>query len=451
MMIKLLATTRGKIQKSPLARRFFGGAAWSVGGAVVSSALSLITMIIIARLLGKETYGQFVVVQSTLGMVGVFAGFGIGTTATRYMAELKLRDTARLARILALTERSVLIFGLIATIALALLSKFIASTTLNSPSLSIPLSIAAFSVFFAAFDSYQKSILIGLESMRAFAIGTVVGTAASVPIMLILANIYGLNGVAGAMVISTVIQSGISRFQVKSQLNHFAISREARGCLKEWRILRDFSLPALLGGLLVAPAHWICQALLANTPNGYSELAILGVAMQWFNLVMYLPNIAGRVLLPILTENFSSGDHVQSAKVLKLAIVSNLAVVIPVIILIAIASPWIMLAYGSGFGDGAQSLVLAALIAILVVGAMPVGQILAAGGRMWLGATMNFGWAIIYLGSAYLLAKHGAVGIVASLGIAYLGHSIWVGIYALRHLADLKENQISSAVIALVK
>ena len=448
-MIKLLTTTRTRIEASPLARRFLGGAVWSVGGAVVSNALTLATMIFIARLLGKDTYGQFVVVQSTIGMAGVFAGFGIGTTATRYVAELRLRDAGRLAHILALTERIVFIFGLIAAVVLALLSGLLANSVLNSPGLSLPLSIAAFSVFFSAFDSYQKCILIGMESMRELAIGTVVGTAACVPIMLGLGYMYGLIGVAGAMVISTIIQSGISRFQVASQLIRFDISRKAKGCFKEWRVIRDFALPALLGGLLVGPAHWVCQALLANTPNGYAELAILGVAMQWFNVVIYIPNIAGRVLLPILTEHFASGNHGQSAKVLKLAIISNLAVVIPVALAILLISPWIMLAYGSQFSDGTQSLILVVFIGILYVGATPVGQILTAAGRMWLGAAMNFGWAMMYLGSAYLLVKHGAIGIVTALGVAYLGHSVWTVIYALRHISKLKMNQMNSVLVGI--
>jgi O-antigen/teichoic acid export membrane protein len=408
-------------------------------------------MVFVARLLGKETYGQFVVVQSTLSMVGVFAGFGIGTTATRYVAELRLRDSGRLAHILALTERSILAIGLIATLVLALMSGFIASRLLNASNLTLPLSIAAASILFSALDSYQKSILIGLEAMRAFAIGTIIGAAASVPLMLVLANMYGLNGVAGAIVLSTLIQSGISRVQVVSQLKRFTIRREAQGCLKEWRVLRDFALPALLGGILVAPVHWICQALLANTPNGYAELAVLGVAMQWFNVVIFLPNIAGRVLLPILTEHFANEDHGESAKALKLAIISNLAVVIPVALTIALISPWLMLAYGPQFRDGAQSLALVALVAILYVGALPVGHVLSAGGRMWLGATLNLGWAILFLGSAFFLVKHGAVGFIVAMGIAYLVHATWVGLYAARHLADLKTIQMNVAVIDAVK
>lgn len=448
-MITLIKDMRARIDRSPLARRFLGGAAWSVAGTTASSALSLLAMVLVARMLGKETYGQFVILQSTLSMVGVFAGFGIGTTATRYVAELRLRDPGRLGHILALAERSILSIGLTATVALVLTSRPIAAVFLNSPNLALPLSIAAASVLFSALDAYQKSVLIGLEAMRAFAMGSAAGAAAGVPIMLVLADIYGLNGIAAAMVVSTLIQYVISRAQVRGRLARFAIRRAARGCLREWRVLRDFALPALLGGVLVAPVQWLCQALLANTPNGYGELATLGVAMQWFNILVFLPNIASRVLLPILTEHLASRDHAQSAKALKLAIVSNLAVVAPVALTVALISPWIMSAYGPDFRDGVPSLALAMFVATLYVGALPVGQMLAAGGQMWWGAAMNLGWAAIYLGAAFPLSKYGAIGIVVSLGLAYVGHSLWTALFAVRYVSSLKVRRGVDALVPL--
>lgn len=440
-MSRIFKAMRARLTHSSLAHRFLGGTAWSVLGAVFSSGITMMTMMVVARLLGKDTYGQFVIVQSTLGMVGVFAGFGIGAAAVRYVAELRSRDVGRLTRILALTERAVLAFGLIAAVTLVLISAVIASAVLNVPELKLPLSIAAFSVFFAALDSYQKSVLIGLEAMRVFAIGVVISAIVSVPVILIFAHLYGLNGVASAMVINTLIQASISRFQLAGQLRRFAIRRDSRNCMREWRVLRDFALPALLAGLLVVPAHWISQAMLANTPNGYAELAVLGVAMQWFNVILFLPNVAGRVVLPVLTERLAAGHNDQAAKVLKLAILANLAVAVPVSLTILSASPWIMTAYGSQFRDGWQSLALVAVIAILVVGSAPVGQVLAAGNRMWLGAAMNFGWAAIFLGMSLLLVRYGARGIIISLGVAYLAHSIWSSLYAIRHISRLNANK----------
>ena len=273
-------------------------------GAVVSSGLTLVMLMVVARLLSKENYGQFVVIQSTLGMVGVFAGFGIGSTATRYAAELQARDTTRLGHILTLAERTVLGCGLIVSMGLAVAAGWMATHILNAPRLGVPLAIAAVAVFFTALDSYQKSVLIGLESMRAFAIGMVAGVIVGFPIMLLAAKHYGLEGAAVAIVVNALLQASISRYQMARELRKLGVKLNVEGCLSEQPILWRFALPALLSGALVGPAHWAAQALLANTPNGYAELAVLGISMQWFNVIMFVPGTAGRVVLPILTEPY---------------------------------------------------------------------------------------------------------------------------------------------------
>lgn len=434
-MFAAVNNIRSRIDNSPLARRFLAGAWWSVVGSVFTNVLTLATMMYIARTLGKQTYGQFIVIQSTLAMIAVFSGVAIGTTATRYVAQLKHSDRPRLGKILVLAERTVLVFGLAAALLLALASALIAEGPLHAPGIAVPLALAAASVFFSAMDNYQKSVLIGAEAMRAFAIGSMIGAVASVPILIVSAMQYGLNGVATALVAVALIQFLVSRRQMNRVLATLNIERPARGCGGEWRVLRDFTLPALFGGILVAPAHWVCQALLTGLPGGYAELAVLGVAMQWFNVMIFLPSLAGRVVLPILTEHFVSGHRGQSAKVIKLAMISNIIAAAPVAIVIAIISPYIMNTYGADFRGGTSALALIGLVAVLYVSALPAGQILAAADRMWLAAGMNLGWAVIYLGSAYVLTSYGATGIVAAMGIAYFFHSIWTGIYSLRQLS----------------
>lgn len=428
-MIAALATFRARLAQSPLARRFLGGAAWAFIGTVASSGITLVTMIFVARLLGKETYGQFVLIQSTLSMVGVFAGFGIGATATRYIAALKLCDTSRLGHILALSERTVLLFGIVVSCSLAVLSGSIATDVLSAPELALPLSIAAFAVFFTAMDGYQKSVLIGFESMRALAIGTVAGVSVSLPVMLLAADWFGLDGVAGALVVGVLLQSAISRTQAVRQLRRYGVRLDAHGCLVEWRVIRDFAFPALLAGVLVTPTHWVCQALLANTPSGYAELAVLGVAMQWFNVIMLLPSIAGRMVLPILTEYVSSDNHVDSKRLLLLAIKANAVIALPMAGVIAALSPWIISLYGPEFQSGSLVLAIAVLTAALLAIMSPVGNMVAAASRMWLGVLMNLGWALFYIGFAYLYLEFGALGIAGAMGAAYLMHSIWVALW----------------------
>lgn len=432
-MIGTIATAHAKLKASPLARRFLGGAAWSVLGSVVSSGVTLIMLMLVARLLGKEVYGQFVVIQSTLSMVGVFAGFGIGAAATRYAAELRTRNTVRLGHILTLAERTILGFGLLTSAGLVFAAGWMATHILNAPGLSVPLAISACAVLFTALDSYQKSVLIGFESMRAFAIGTVIGAAAGFPIMLLAASYFGLQGAAVAIVVNALLQASISRYQMARELQKYKVQRSAKGCLSEWSVLWRFAFPALLSGALVGPAHWAAQALLANTPNGYAELAVLGIAMQWFNVIMFVPGTAGRVVLPILTDHITKNDHNNSRRILLYAMGANAIVAVPMAVIVGVFSSSIMSLYGSSFEHDYVPLVLAAMTAALLAIQTPVGNLLAATSRMWLGALMNAGWAFIYVGLAYLLVNKGATGIMLALTIGYIVHAIWTFWFALRY------------------
>ncbi len=309
-----------------------------------------------------------------------------------------------------------------------------ATYILNAPSLTVPLAISAGAVLFTALDSYQKSVLIGFESMRVLAIGTIIGVIAGFPIMLLATKYFGLQGAAVALVVNSFLQAGISRYQMTREFKKHKIHRRAKGCLNEWRILWNFAFPALLSGALVGPAHWSVQALLANTPNGYAELAVLGIAMQWLNVIMFVPVTAARVVLPILTDHISKNDHGSSREILLYAMGANAILAVPMSVIIGILSPHIMSLYGISFIHDYTPLVLATITAALLAIQSPVGHLLAASSRMWLAALMNAGWAFAYIGLAYFLINKGATGIMLALGISYMFHAIWTFWYASRYI-----------------
>ena len=63
---------------------------WTFAGTVISRGLMFVATVAVARILGKTAYGELGMIQSTVGMFSVFAGFGLGLTATKYVAELIL-------------------------------------------------------------------------------------------------------------------------------------------------------------------------------------------------------------------------------------------------------------------------------------------------------------------------------------------------------------------------
>lgn len=376
-------------------------------------------------------------IQSTLAMAAVFAGVGLSSTATRYVAELRQVAPSRLGNLLYRLERITAYVAAALTLMIALFSSNLASDVLGKDSIGHLLASAAISVFFVSLDSLYKGILLGLEETKAFAIASSIGSLLMAPILIIGGIAYGLVGVACAMIVAALLQFAISRYFTWKRLQAHQVSIRKNADFAEWQALKDFALPSFLSGLVYPFVYWISNVLLVRTSHGFAEMALLGIAMQWFNAIMFLPNYAGRIVLPILTSIHVEKKNSDIVAVIKLGVIANLLVTIPVSLGVALLSKMIMTTYGSGFIEGWPVLTLAAMVAVIVVGIAPVGQYLAAVNRMWVGLMMNFAWAILFLLSTVVLVPYGAIGILASFGIAYVAQGVWSFAYARRHILSV--------------
>lgn len=421
--------------RAPLVQRILSGAIWSAVGASAATGINLITFLLLARELGKESYGHFIAVQTTLSTVGTLSGFGIGSAATRYVAELKGRDSARLCGILVLSQRLLFALGIFGSITLALSAEWLASSVLDAPDLRLPLILAAASVLFSALDAYQKSVLIGFEAMRPLAIATVAGALCGVPAILLAAHFSGVDGAAAGIAAASIFQWAISRGAVRREVAEAFAHHKGLKRRNEWPVIWKFALPAFIAGALIGPTHWCVQVILANSPGSFAEVATLGIAMQWFSLILFLPNTTGRVILPILTERIASDDSGGARRVLLYSMIANAIVAAPIAVTAALLSPYVAGLYGRDFANSHVAISLAVLIAALVATVTPTGNMLAATARMWIGAIMNAGWAAIYLLGAYLLADRGAVGALYALLIGYVFHAAWTFGFTFRYLS----------------
>ena len=261
--------------------------------------------------------------------------------------------------------------------------------------------------------------------MRAFAAGTIASALLAIPIMLVATQLYGINGAATALSAIALLQAGVSRYQMVREMHAKGICRYAKNLLSETSVLWTFALPALLAGALVGPAHWAAQAMLANTNNGYSEVAVLGIAMQWLNVIIFLPATAGRTILPMLTDYLASPDQKGSRYILLLAMAANTVVAVPLAAIVVLLAPAITGYYGSEFTHSATPVTVAAIIGGVVAIHLPFGQVLSAANKMWTATLTNGLWCIVYLIAAAALVERGATGILLALLLAYALHSVW--------------------------
>ena len=420
-----------RIEASPLAYRLAHGVFWSLAGTALARVLALAASVITARILGKLGYGELGVVNSTLLTLQGFASLGLGATATKYVAELRGKDSERAGRILALSATISGASGLLGMAVLWAFADWIAVHMINAPQLAGLLRIAAFGLVFTTLNGAQVGALAGFEAFRTLTWLNMWSGLIGVPLAVAGVLFWGLQGAVWATVATTAVQWGLSHFAVRGEARAHGIRLGAPGWWREQRVLWTFSLPALAQGLMVGPVNWAAAAILVNQPRGYPEMGVLSVANQWFGAVMFLPMALGGAVLPVLLERVGQGDALGARKVLGAAVAMNTAVVVPIVAAASLLSPWIMEMYGKEFGAAWHTLVVVLLTAGLVAATTPVGNLFAAADRLWLAFLMNSGWAALFLGSTTFLVKWGALGVASARLFAYVIHVGWTVWFAL--------------------
>ncbi len=423
-----------RIENSPIGYRLAKGVFWSMAGSLISRSLMLCAMVLVARILGKTVYGELGMIQSTVNMFGTFAGFGLGITATKHIAEFRERDPKRAGRIIALAWVVAAVTGGLMALGLLVFAPWLAEHTINAPHLAGPMRIGALILFISALNGVQTGVLSGFEAFKTIAQVNLLVGLISFPILLVGAYVGGLNGSIWALAASMAVNWAVNHLAIRKQARHYGISLALQDFGRELPILWRFSLPAVAAGAMVSPVNWICEALLVNQEGGYGEMGIYSAANQWFNVLLFLPSMLGSVVLPVLSEQLGRNNTAQSLKTLVLAIKANLILVAPIVVLGSLASPYIMKLYGESFSGGWPTLAVVLATSALLAVQMPVGQAIAASGRLWMGMLMNVGWAICFLGLSWLLMGHGAFGIASARASAYCVHAIWTFGFALKLL-----------------
>ena len=82
----------GTLLASPLRRRFTSNVAFIVAGNGASQAASLLAYFAVARVLGKDAFGRFSLVQNTAVVLAGLTGC-LGLTATKHLAAFRASDS----------------------------------------------------------------------------------------------------------------------------------------------------------------------------------------------------------------------------------------------------------------------------------------------------------------------------------------------------------------------
>lgn len=406
--------TASAASRPSLGARFARGAAWSVVGAASGQALQMAGSVLTARILGPESYGQLGIVMSTVGMFGVVASFGMGVTATRFVAMHRDSDPARAGSILTLTLLATSAFGLLAAAAMALASGMLAEGPLSDGSLAPELRVAALFLVANALGGAVTAALTGLEAFRAAGVIALASAIVGLPVRVWAAWALGLSGSVWAMVAVSLVSLGMGALALRRALCARRIALGPPRLGGDLRLLLRYALPALLMGALSLPAQWLANTLLAGTSRGYAELGLLNATTQWRTLLLFIPTVLGGVALPLMASGELTGEaEGESERAFELTQVLTMLAVIPAgCVLVFLAQP-ILLLYGPGYAGGWVAVI--GSVAAAVVGSATIAPStgLQATGRLWRGVGCSAAWSLLVVGAAALGAERWGASSVA--------------------------------------
>jgi O-antigen/teichoic acid export membrane protein len=423
-----LPTHRLSWLKGQLASAMF----WNGLAAMCAQGLPLLGMLIAARILGREPFGQLGIVYQTIMTLQVFAVLGLGMTATTFIARWLPGEPDRVPRIMALCYGFTALTGGLFALGFVVGADSIAVDVLAAPALAEQLRLGGVLAFLAALTAVQSGMLLGFKAFRDMALVNFLGGVASATLLATGAHVAGVGGALYGLGIALGLQALLNYL-----LNRRAMARH--GLRMRWSLPRAelpllwrFSLPSVLTMALWSLGSWIASALLVRQPGGLAEMGLLAAANQWFSALMFVPGVLTQVLLPTYSERLAGDRPAEAGNLaLRSALIITLCIA-PVAGLLMALSSWIAALYGPEFATGGVVFAVTFLAAATTAPYGALTNYLVARQRMWMRLGINLLWATALVGGAAVLVQRGALGVAVAMLIAHVIRVTLTYVYARR-------------------
>lgn len=380
-----------KLKKRILSSTLFKDSFWALSGSAVGQGLSLVASIFIARMLGKDIFGMYGIVRSTLFSVAAFSTFGLSYTATKFVAEYSKSQPSKLATIIRNSIQITLFTSSILAVLLFIFSHQVAQY-LETPKLYNSIRLLAVIVIFNSIRTTQVSILAGFRKFKEMAIINLINGIFTFASSIVLTYFYGLDGALIALFISQIVNCIQNYIELRKTIKAKDINIKDKTSIR--KELLSFSLPMAVQEVIQPIFTWVIPILIIKFSN-FGEVGLYNAAQQWYAVILFIPGTLRNVILSHISSN-KDNDSQQVSILNKMLLINFFATFIPFLVLFFFSS-LIEKAYGNTFTSLQGVLNISVLSAIFVCLNNMIRQYFMAVGKVW----VSF-W--VYLGSSLMFA-----------------------------------------------
>ena len=385
----------------------FKDSAWAVIGNGFGNVLLLVSGIIIARFLGKDLYGEYGLVKTTMFYIASFSTFGLGTTVANSIEDGSKSLRSIIKGAVAITFS----FSLFLALVLIVFANHVA-IFLEEPSIVVPLRYLAVLIVVRAINTTQIGILSGYKDFKSIAKNVTISGITMLLAAIPLAYYYSLIGALIALISSQIIYCVLNQ----NCINHLESSAptDTTPTRATYGALLKFSFPIALQESSFMICNWGLTLLIPKMCS-MGELGIYSAISQWNAIILYIPSVLSNVVLAHLSgSNKDKKAHTHTIKTMTL--VNVLTSFVPFIIVI-LFSGLIVSCYGSTFSTMRIPLIVIVFSTIFISISNVLSSELIARSKTWQLFLCRFSRDLLLFIGTFIIIKYFSVSGALSAAI----------------------------------
>jgi O-antigen/teichoic acid export membrane protein len=409
-------------------------AAWLIAEKVFQVIQGIFVNAMVARYLQPEQYGTLAFSLSIIGMLGMFARFGMEQAVVQNVASRTLNPSTILNKACRIST----ILGLLCLLIVVSISHWIQDKTLSSV-----LIILSFSLIDQIGTIYRLGFQAFLESRLLIPVYISVSLAFAIVQLLLVIFRFPIYGFAVSFVLSQYTSSFVTFFFYQRDLKR---RMDLSLPNLSYKILLKQSFPLFLNSI-IGFLYTNLDRIMLGSLSSLDEVGMYAVASKIFESLFFIPTVLIVSLSPRLA--LEAGGHKKVNDYTFLTAGSTLAFIalITMFLTIGIGPFTISLLYGSKFNQSAYVLIVLSLCLLpLSIGRLRNASWVAQGDEMKVLYTSILGLTVNASLNFLLIDKFGSVGAALGTFLAFMT-AFWLGGYMIsstREIANLQTRAILS-------
>lgn len=425
-------------------------------GLIVSTVISSVGTIFIAKLLGDESYGLYAIAINAPIIFANFRDWGINTAITRYTAQYNTQNQPEEIKKTILSGLTFeLILGTILTIISFTLSSFLANA-FDRPTIAPLIQISSLVILTGALMNTATAAFTGLEKMHLNSVMLIVQATVKTSLIIALVLLgFGTTGAVWGFITAALIAglTGIlltyTMYKSLSQSNNNKLE-----LLKTTKTMLKYGAPisvvTILSGFLAQFYSYLMNIYVTGTA-GDAAIGNYNVALNFVVLITFFATPVLTMLLPAFSKLDAQKDHQTLQNVFQYSVKYAALIVVPVTAMVmTLAQPAINTIFQE---DYLQAPLFLALLSITylytALGHLSVGNLINGQGYTKFNIKIAVLTAAIGFPLSFvLISNYGVVGlIITSLTVGLPG--LFVSLLFIKKQFGVSIDWLSSAKILL--